>query len=108
MNKRQRKIQINIDGYTRFCLTAIMVLLTVLVIGLWADIPFTPAAQAVKGSTLVSRERFRNSRSARKQMLSEQGAALKYQKDTVKRLDDLIELFEAGNAKVRIVKTDDK
>ncbi len=108
MNRRQRKIQISIDGYTRFCLTAIMVLLTVLVIGLWADLPFTPAAQAEKGSTRDSREKFRDSRSARKQMLGEQIDAMKYQKDAAKRLNELVELFESGNAKVQLIDKDAK
>ncbi|MBN1844897.1 MAG: hypothetical protein JW810_04380 [Sedimentisphaerales bacterium] len=40
-------MKVTIDGYTRFLLTAIAVLLTVLAVGLWFETPSTvPAAQA--------------------------------------------------------------
>ena len=35
----QKRATVVVDGYTRCCLTAIVVLLTVLIIGLWANGP---------------------------------------------------------------------
>ena len=41
--------QIVVDGYTRFCLTAIVVLLTVLIVGLWTEGPsLTDEASAAR------------------------------------------------------------
>ncbi len=35
--KTDRPLRMQVDAYTRVCLTAIAVLLTVLIVGLWAD-----------------------------------------------------------------------
>ncbi len=49
MGKERETLKVRVDGYTRVCLTAIAVLLTVLIIGLWADYtPQAPQAQATK------------------------------------------------------------
>jgi len=49
METKRQTLRVRVDWYTRTCLTAIAVLLTVLVIGLWADhAPRGPEAQAAK------------------------------------------------------------
>ena len=37
MSHRQDTVVVRVDGYTRVCLTVIAVLLTVLIVGLWAQ-----------------------------------------------------------------------
>lgn len=47
MTSPTERTTVVVDGYTRFCLTAIAVLLTVLIVALWASAPSgVPAAQA--------------------------------------------------------------
>ena len=48
--------RIVIDGYTRFCLTAIMVLLTLLVVGLWSDGPALTGPADESGQEAVLKE----------------------------------------------------
>jgi hypothetical protein len=83
-----RNIRVRVDGYTRFCLTAIAVLLTVLVVGLWAN--FTPAPPAARAG-----EVFVDPVTQRIEMLS---AA----KETNNKLDDLLKLLKSGDAKFQV------
>lgn len=46
MQAQAQPSKIMVDGYTRFCLTAIAVLLTVLIVGLWAEGPDPDRAAA--------------------------------------------------------------
>jgi hypothetical protein len=93
---------VRVDGYTRFCLTAITVLLTLLVIGLWADPVGTPSRAGAatgyrdnKAEKAVQEGRWGTS-SAPNKLAAAQG-------ETNGKLDTLIELFNSGKAKVRIV-----
>jgi hypothetical protein len=93
MEDARRKIQVRVDGYTRVCLTAIAALLTVLVIGLWAEAPATApragAAEAPKatfGDTAAQRQE-----------------QLKAVQQTNEKLDELIRLLKTGTAKVQLV-----
>ncbi len=48
MGKERRTLRVRVDGYTRTCLTVIAILLTVLIVGLWADhAPSVDRAEAV-------------------------------------------------------------
>lgn len=91
MESQRRQKLVLVDGYTRFCLTAIAVLLTVLIIGLWADgVGLARNAGAaeqryVPKSTLEITDMVRN------------------QEQTNEKLDQIIRLLESGTAKVQVV-----
>jgi len=87
-----KKIEIRVDGYTRLCLTAIAVLLTVLVVGLWAEAPLASPAQA--GDTFGDT----GARIA---------AQLEAAQKTNAKLDELIGLLTSGQVKVQLVKEKD-
>lgn len=92
---------VRVDGYTRLCLTAITVLLTLLVIGLWADPVGAPSRAGAasyrdaKAEKALKEGRWGTS-SAPNKLAAAQG-------ETNEKLDTLIELFNTGKAKVRIV-----
>ena len=89
MGNSDKQIEVRLDGYTRVCLGVIAVLLTVLIVGLWAD--FMPS-----GSSARAAEPFLNSAAQREAMVSVQEA-------TNVKLDELIGLLKNGSAKVQIV-----
>ena len=97
------KTTMQVDRYTRFCLTAITVLLTLLVIGLWAErVDTTPRVDAAprkyqdpRAEKAVAEGRWGTS-SAPNKLAAVQG-------ETNKKLDELIELFKSGEAKVSVV-----
>ncbi|MBS3735091.1 MAG: hypothetical protein KGY99_09225 [Phycisphaerae bacterium] len=78
-----------VDTYTRTCLTIIAVLLTVLIVGLWADgVPAArPAGAAAEG--------FGNAAKQRKAMIEAQ-------QKTNAKLDALMGLLRSGEVKVRL------
>ncbi|MCK4601916.1 MAG: hypothetical protein KAU28_05590 [Phycisphaerae bacterium] len=89
MGQEKRKITVLVDSYTRVCLTAIAVLLTVLIIGLWADgVRTVDDAQAA--------EKFLDTGAQRQEML-------KAQQEVNTKLDNLMELLKSGEAKVQVV-----
>lgn len=82
--------RVRVDGYTRVCLTAIAVLLTVLVLGLWAErSPGTGEVRAAKQFLDSSAQR---------------NAVLKAQETTNSKLGELISLLKSGQVKVQIAK----
>ena len=94
---------VRVDGYTRVCLTAIAVLLTVLVIGLWADLT-GPVREARAES------KFRDSKAQK--ALTEgrwgtssapQQAIARAQQESNLKLDELIKLLKSGEIRVRVV-----
>ncbi len=87
-NKEQKKMTVRVDGYTRVCLTAIAVLLTALVIGLWAEIPASVDARAA--------EPFLNTSAQREE-------TKKAIDGTNDRLDKIIDLLKSGEIKVQMV-----
>jgi len=91
MDRDIRQIRAKVDGYTRVCLTAIAVLLTVLVVGLWAEgVPSADHARAADPKV------FGDSAAQREEMT-------KLQKETVDKLDELITLLKSGEAKVQVI-----
>lgn len=88
-NVRVRPQAVRVDAYTRVCLTAIAVLLTVVILGLWAD--GVPTAGELRAA-----DKFLDSAAQRK-------AIMEQQKQTNAKLDVLIGLFKDGQAKVRLV-----
>jgi len=88
MNRERQEMRICVDGYTRVCLTAIAVLLTVLVLGFWAE--GLPSLDEARGA-----EKFLDTAGQRQ-------ATIELQKQTNEKLDQLISLLKSGEVKVQI------
>jgi hypothetical protein len=89
MDKTNQRIQIRVDPYTRVCLTVIAVLLTVLIVGLWAEaVPSAPSAHGMGAGIPDAGHQ-------RQQLIKEM------QRNTAE-LADLVRLFESGTAKVQV------
>jgi hypothetical protein len=85
----QPNMQVRVDGYTRVCLTAIAVLLTVLICGLWAQRSPTPQqAQAAQV--------FANSSARLDDVVNAQTT-------TTQKLTELISLMKSGQVKVQVI-----
>lgn len=92
---------VRVDWYTRTCLTAITVLLTLLVVGLWADMSGpTTRARAAEFKNEKAKAAFYGGRWG---TASASGKLAAVQGDTNKKMDELIRLFRRGDAKVRVV-----
>ncbi len=94
MGNARRTVEIRVDGYTRSCLTVIAVLLTVLIVALWAQ-PLTPGGdQAVAanqpGGGIPDAGRQRDT-------------MIKELENQTSKLEALIRLFETGKVKVQVV-----
>jgi len=87
MASNGQDLSVKMDGYTRFCLTVIAALLTVLIIGLWTD-----AVQTLDDAQAA--EAFVDSSAQRK-------ALIDAQQQTNAKLDQLISLFRTGQAKIQ-------
>ena len=95
MEDKKETLPVRMDDYTRLCLTAITVLLTVLIIALWADhAPAPESASAAKKGLFIDT-------SPQSQLVS----LRKAQEKTSAKIDELIRLFRRGEAKVRIVES---
>lgn len=100
--RNQKYTNVQVDGYTRVCLTAIAVLLTILVIGLWAE---GPARTSEAGAA----DKYRDAKAARAfkegrwGTSSARGKLSAIQQETNAKLDKLINLFKSGEARVQIV-----
>ncbi len=97
MGKTRRTVEIQVDVYTRSCLTVIAVLLTVLIVALWAQ-PLTPdgGGQAVAAGSSTPGGGIPDAGRQRDTMIKE------LQNQTSK-LDALTRLLETGKAKVQVV-----
>ena len=88
-----KNIEIKVDWYTRTCLTVIAGLLTLVVMGLWTDAaPGPKEAVAQKSAPTGFQDPSKQRQSQVKEM----------QKTNVK-LDELVDLFRSGKAKVVVV-----
>ena len=90
MDAGNKDVRLRVDGYTRVCLTVLAVLLTLLVIGLWADMPVGHDSARAAGS-----KAFVDAIAQRKMILEAQ-------KTTNTKLEELIRLFRDGRAKVQL------
>jgi len=96
-------MDLQVDGYTRFCLTAITVLLTLLVIGLWAeDIDWAEQARA---GTFRDEQAKKAVHEGRWGTSSASGKVAAVQQRTNVKLDQLIRLLKSGEARVQIVQS---
>lgn len=94
MAKEQKTVRVRVDGYTRVCLTVIAVLLTVLIVGLWAD--YTPSperAQAAKPFVETSTQ---------VQIVQ----MIRAQDRTTAKIAELIALLKSGQVKVQLDEKD--
>ena len=96
MQHKQQTLRFRLDRYSQTCLTAIAILLTVLVLGLWAD--RTPSAAEAQDSQPL---RFGDSGGQRVEI---QDAI----QESNRKMDQLIQLFQDGEAKVQIVNEADE
>ena len=94
---------VRVDWYTRTCLTAISVLLTVLVIGLWADSPVVPVNQANAAGGYKDQGAKDAVLGGRWGTSSAQGKMAADQAVTNKKLDELMALLRNGDARVQVV-----
>ena len=92
-------VKVHVDNYTRFCLTVIAALLTVLILVLWVQgTPSAPMARADDASS-----------SSRMTSLGEHLAdLLAATKETNQKLADLNDLLKSGQAKIQVIEADDK
>ncbi len=95
-DRPEGKMCVRVDAYTRVCLSVIAVLLTVIVIGLWAETPRIAADAAAKGPSAKSPKVFLDSSAQRKAQIEE------LQK-TNQKLTELVSMLRNGQAKVQIV-----
>ena len=83
------------DAYTRFCLGAVVVLLAVLVVGVWAQQDVLPSATAAAPGEGSAEKPFGDAAGWR-------DAMVKAQTETNARLDELIRLMKSGEMKVQV------
>lgn len=96
MPQKKGRNTVVVDGYTRFCLTAIVALLTVLIIGLWATGPasLTGARIAAADPPAGARQILPNAGAQRQQMLQ----AIQAGNQKLQRIADLL-----ASGKVRVM-----
>ena len=94
--------RIVIDGYTRFCLTAIMVLLTLLVVGLWSDGPaLTGPAEAAPKRGAAKVPLVSSSAIGQRDKLVTAAEA------TNRKLDKVVQVLESGKLTVVVGNLED-
>ncbi len=103
MNDYKKPVEIttvHIDGYTRFCLSAIVVLLTVLIVGLWANGPISDVSDA--SAAAKSPKSGSSSTLTLLDARSQRVGTLKAAQKTNKQLDKIIALLKSGEIRVSI------
>lgn len=94
MERKDDKMVVQVDAYTRVCLTVIAVLLTVVIIGLWADgVP--QADRAVAGKVIEEERRPPGPGTQR-------AAIVAAQKQTTAKLAEVIAVLKSGDVRVRV------
>jgi len=89
----ENRATVVVDGYTRFCLTAIVVLLTLLIVGLWAGEPLPTGADS---AVAADRSVLPNAGAQRIEMIEAiQG--------TNRKLDQIMTLLQSGKVRVTLV-----
>ena len=99
MECKDKKVVVQVDAYTRVCLTVIAVLLTVVIIGLWAD--GVPRAEQAVGKIIPAEPRPPGPGTQRAQMLVAQ-------KETNAKLAEVIAVLKSGDVKVRVTEMPSK
>ena len=94
---------VQVDWYTRLCLTTIAMLLTVLIVGLWAENLSLTSDAAAAGSKYRDKESQAAVAEGRWGTSSAPGKIAAVQKETNEKLSELIRLFKSGQAQVKVV-----
>lgn len=93
MERKDEKMVVQLDAYTRVCLTVIAVLLTVVIIGLWAD--GVPQADRAAGKVITEERRPPGPGAQRAEIVAAQ-------KQTTAKLAELIAVMKSGDVRVRV------
>jgi len=103
MKRSTHGVRVRVDGYTKLCLTAITALLTILIVGLWAErVPGTPAAQG-KGKDLMG-----DAGGQRAAMIKElQNISQGLQKSNG-TLEEMLAVLKSGRLKVQAISAEGK
>ncbi|MCY2931993.1 MAG: hypothetical protein NTV86_21355 [Planctomycetota bacterium] len=110
MERRRETVRMQVDMYTRVCLTAIAILLTLTVVGLWSDRgPNGPVAQ---GRTYSPNDKDAPDRpaadtTADKNRATEVSPFVGVREEIVKtneKLQELLNSLRSGDVKVQVVK----
>ena len=103
MNARKPQRTIVVDAYTRFCLTAIVVLLTVLIVALWASGPDLAGdcTAAVKRTPVKVLEGQPNAWGQRQKIVESN-------QSNGRKLDRIIGLLESGKLTVVVANLEGK
>ncbi len=102
MQKKTSRYTVRIDGYTRFCLSAIVVLLAVLIVGLWAEGPVSSVPDAAGAAKVLPSRSTLNLLDAR----SQRAAMLSAAQETNRKLGKIIDLLKSGDIRVSVVDAD--
>lgn len=111
MERRRETVRMQVDAYTRVCLTAIAVLLTLTVIGLWSD--RGPGGRAAQARTYSPNDKDAPDRaaqtdtSAEKARVEQVSPFVGLREETIKsneKLQELINVLRSGEVKVQVVK----
>ncbi len=97
----KQNLTIQVDAYTRVCLTLIAALLTVLVVGLWTTAVPAPAGAQAADAKPTEPPTFAQTGTKLVEMTQTQQA-------TNAKLDELIKLMTSGQVKVQLVGDDGK
>jgi hypothetical protein len=89
MREEKGDITVQVDRYTRVCLTLIVVLLTALIAGLWAEV-----RQPVGTASAAEAPQW-NSQAQRDELIS-------VQKETNARLAEIIRILTSGEVRVQV------
>lgn len=113
-NGRDNALRITVDRYTRLCLTAIAVLLTLVVLGLWTDLPTSLNAAAANGPGILPGSAGGNPYPTppAPQILPDSGAQrgqmIVELKTVSARLDEIQKTLTSGKVKVMVVTAETK
>lgn len=98
MTGSKQRAAVNAGGYTRFCLTAIMVLLTLLIIGIWATGPIR-----LGGEALAAPRPPQTQRNILPNAGAQRLAILRAIQTTNQKLDQIKSLLESWKTQVTVV-----
>lgn len=100
MSDKPDRVVVRVDGYTRVCLTVIAVLLTVLIVGLWAEgVPASRHASAAPAPTAAGAT---PAPMGIPDAGGQRDKLVKEMERVTAKLDHLVSLFETGKAKVQV------
>jgi hypothetical protein len=97
MCDREHHIRLRVDGYTRFCLTALVVLMSVMIVGLWAEGIPSAARLGAAAPGDPSAERYKPGSAI------DISALVAVQERAIAKLDEIKKMLESGEAKVQVV-----